>query len=69
MKYGPLKEIWLASYAPFYAFVVFRNRLDAQVERGCDSLTVMTGGKVGCNCLTVRTPAQGRTGPGSPGGG
>ena len=34
MKYGPLKEIWLASYAPFYAFVVFRNRLDAQVEPG-----------------------------------
>jgi len=30
MKYGPLKEIWLASYAPFYAFVVYRNRLDAQ---------------------------------------
>ncbi len=32
MKYGPLKEIWLASYAPIYAFVVFRNRLDAQVK-------------------------------------
>merc|ERR1712059_50326 len=30
MKFGPLKEIWLASYAPFYAFVVFRNRIDAQ---------------------------------------
>jgi len=30
MKYGPLKEIWLASYAPFYAFVVYRNRFDAQ---------------------------------------
>jgi len=30
MKYGPLKEIWLASYAPFYAFVVYRSRLDAQ---------------------------------------
>lgn len=30
MKYGPLKEIWLASYAPFYAFVVYRNRMDAQ---------------------------------------
>ena len=32
MKYGPLKEIWLASYAPFYAFVVYRNRMDAQVR-------------------------------------
>ena len=31
MKYGPLKEIWLASYAPFYAFIVFRHRTDAQV--------------------------------------
>jgi len=30
MKYGPLKEIWLASYAPFYAFIVFRHRMDAQ---------------------------------------
>jgi len=30
MKFGPLKEIWLASYAPFYAFVVYRNRHDAQ---------------------------------------
>ena len=36
MKYGPLKEIWLASYAPFYAFVVYRNRIDAQVEGGED---------------------------------
>ena len=31
MKFGPLKEIWLASYAPFYAFVVYRNKLDAEV--------------------------------------
>merc|ERR1712117_942320 len=30
MKYGPLKEIWLASYAPYYAFVVYRDRMDAQ---------------------------------------
>ena len=30
-RYGPLKEIWLASYAPFYAFIVFRHRTDAQV--------------------------------------
>jgi len=30
MKFGPLKEIWLASYAPYYAFIVFRNRDDAQ---------------------------------------
>ena len=37
MKYGPLKEIWLASYAPFYAFVVYRNRLDAQVSTNCIS--------------------------------
>ena len=30
-KYGPLKEIWLASYAPFYAFIVYRSRRDAEV--------------------------------------
>ena len=35
MKYGPLKEIWLASYAPYYAFVVFRDRMDAQVCHSC----------------------------------
>jgi len=29
-KYGPLKEIWLASYAPFYAFIVFRTKRDAE---------------------------------------
>ena len=39
MKYGPLKEIWLASYAPFYAFIVFRNRLDAQVSETQPSQT------------------------------
>eukprot|EP00090_Calanus_glacialis_P003617 TRINITY_DN12659_c0_g1_i2.p1 TRINITY_DN12659_c0_g1~~TRINITY_DN12659_c0_g1_i2.p1 ORF type:complete len:206 (-),score=53.82 TRINITY_DN12659_c0_g1_i2:57-674(-) len=32
-KYGPLKEIWLASYAPFYAFIVFRARLDAETAQ------------------------------------
>ena len=31
-KYGPLKEIWLASYAPFYAFIVFRTKRDAEVN-------------------------------------
>jgi len=30
MQFGPLKEIWLASYAPFYAFIVFRRRADAE---------------------------------------
>ena len=29
-RFGPLKEIWLASYAPFYAFIVFRRRADAE---------------------------------------
>jgi len=37
MKYGPLKEIWLASYAPYYAFIVFRNRMDAEdASKGAD---------------------------------
>ena len=31
-KYGPLLEIWLASYAPFYAFIVFQARRDAEVR-------------------------------------
>jgi len=29
-KYGPLKEIWLASYAPFYAFIVYQAKRDAE---------------------------------------
>jgi len=41
MKYGPLKEIWLASYAPFYAFIVFRHRTDAQdAASGADGETI-----------------------------
>jgi hypothetical protein len=43
MKYGPLKEIWLASYAPIYAFVVFRNRLDAQVLGSSFSIFQLAG--------------------------
>ena len=31
-KYGPLKEIWLASYAPFYAFIVYQAKRDAEVR-------------------------------------
>merc|ERR1711963_538224 len=29
-KYGPLKEIWLATYAPFYAFVNYESRDDME---------------------------------------
>merc|ERR1719309_1642604 len=40
MTYGPLKEIWLATYAPFYAFIVFRHRSDAQdAAEGTDGST------------------------------
>ena len=42
MKYGPLKEIWLASYAPFYSFVVYRNRLDAQVNYSLETISDVT---------------------------
>ena len=30
-KYGPLREIWLASYAPFYAFINYESRGDMEV--------------------------------------
>ena len=30
-KYGPLKEIWLATYAPFYAFINYESRSDMEV--------------------------------------
>jgi len=41
MTYGPLKEIWLATYAPFYAFIVFRHRSDAQdAAEGTDGSTL-----------------------------
>jgi len=29
-KYGQLGEVWVATYAPFFAFVVFKNRADAE---------------------------------------
>ena len=31
-KYGPLREIWLASYAPFYAFINYESRGDMEVK-------------------------------------
>ena len=31
-KYGPLKEIWLATYAPFYAFINYESKSDMEVE-------------------------------------
>ena len=30
-KYGPLKEIWLATYAPFYAFINYESKSDMEV--------------------------------------
>ena len=32
-KYGPLREIWLASYAPFYAFINFESKGDMEVMK------------------------------------
>lgn len=29
-KFGKLKEVWVARYAPYFAFVVFKNRDDAE---------------------------------------
>merc|ERR1712045_63083 len=29
-KYGPLKEIWLATYAPFYAFINYESKSDME---------------------------------------
>ena len=31
-KYGPLKEIWLATYAPFYAFINYESKSDMEVR-------------------------------------
>ena len=59
-RYGPLKEIWLASYAPFYAFIVFRNRLDAQVSEGVSQQSVLPLSPC------VRMPVPELTEPGSP---
>ena len=30
-KYGPLKEIWLATYAPYYAFINYESKSDMEV--------------------------------------
>ena len=37
-KYGPLKEIWLATYAPFYAFINYESKSDMEVDDGVDGL-------------------------------
>lgn len=29
-RYGKLKEVWVASYPPLFAFVVFKSKSDAQ---------------------------------------
>ena len=29
-KYGSIKDIWIATYAPFYAFVGYKDRRDAE---------------------------------------
>merc|ERR1712107_40219 len=29
-KYGPLKEIWLATYAPYYAFINYESKSDME---------------------------------------
>ena len=63
MKYGPLKEIWLASYAPFYAFIVFRNRLDAQVSERVSQQSVEA---VSPLSPCVRMPVPELSEPGSP---
>ena len=31
-KYGHLREIWLASYAPFYAFINYESKSDMEVK-------------------------------------
>jgi len=58
MKYGPLKEIWLASYAPFYAFVVYRNRLDAQ-----DACTGADGARIAGRRIRVSHALPRNKGP------
>jgi len=64
-KYGPLKEIWLASYAPFYAFIVYRSRRDA--EHACsraDGVSV-SGRRIRVSMAKPRnTPARNRGAPG-----
>jgi len=65
-KYGPLKEIWLASYAPFYAFIVYRSRRDA--EHACsraDGVSV-SGRRIRVSMAKPRnTPARNRGAPGT----
>ncbi|KHJ48274.1 hypothetical protein D918_01542 [Trichuris suis] len=41
-KFGKLNEVWMATYAPYFAFVVFNNRNDAE-----DAVRYMNGSYVG----------------------
>jgi len=58
MKYGPLKEIWLASYAPYYAFVVYRDRRDAQ-----DACESADGSRIAGRRIRVSLAKPRRKGP------
>lgn len=29
-KYGTINEIWVATYAPYFSFIVYKNREDAE---------------------------------------
>jgi len=45
-KYGSIKDIWIATYAPFYAFVGYKDRRDAdEGQRKCDGASLGSGGK------------------------
>jgi len=55
MKYGPLKEIWLATYAPFYAFIVFRHKSDALDASERADGTTLAGRRVRVTMARPRT--------------
>ncbi|EEB18784.1 RNA-binding protein, putative [Pediculus humanus corporis] len=58
-KYGPLKEVWVASSPPCFAFVVFENREDAEEAiQGVDNTSV-GGNRVRVSVARPRTRGRG----------
>lgn len=65
-KYGEIKEVWLARNPPCFAFIVFKNRQDAdEAIRETDG-RVVCGSRVRCSWARPRTrgrpPAASRYG-------
>nr|AGM32900.1 putative RNA-binding protein [Coptotermes formosanus] len=61
-KYGPLREIWVAKSPPCFAFVVFREKDDAEdAVKATDGMT-LCGSRIRVTFARPRTRGRGQRG-------